>query len=219
MKNHNPLKLLLVFILIFLGCSNLSAQTTDLSKGVIMVSDKIKSPVKETAIRILQEETAQRTGIKFAISSKTDNPIKIILAKASDFEVNGIPLPIRMGENQPETKSEGFRVNLDNSTGKPILWLIGGDERGVIFAICEFLRTANLSKGKILFSSLNNQASSPAYPIRGHQLGYRNTANSWDAWNPVQYEKYIKELALFGTNSIENIPFQDVVTSGFLEGK
>ena len=209
MKNHNPLKLLLVFILIFLGCSNLSAQTTDLSKGVIMVSDKIKSPVKETAIRILQEETAQRTGIKFAISSKTDNPIKIILAKASDFEVNGIPLPIRMGENQPETKSEGFRVNLDNSTGKPILWLIGGDERGVIFAIGEFLRTANLSKGKILFSSLNNQASSPAYPIRGHQLGYRNTANSWDAWNPVQYEKYIRELALFGTNSIENIPFQD----------
>jgi hypothetical protein len=47
------------------------------------------------------------------------------------------------------------------------------------------------------------------YHIRGHQLGYRNTANSWDAWTVDQFEKYIRELALFGTNSIENIPFQD----------
>ena len=55
----------------------------------------------------------------------------------------------------------------------------------------------------------NEIATSPAYPIRGHQLGYRNTANSWDAWTVDQYEQYIRELALFGSNCIENIPFQD----------
>ena len=47
------------------------------------------------------------------------------------------------------------------------------------------------------------------YPIWGHQIGYRNAANSWDAWTVNQFEKYIRQLALFGTNSIENIPFQD----------
>jgi hypothetical protein len=52
-------------------------------------------------------------------------------------------------------------------------------------------------------------ATSPRYPIRGHQIGYRNTANSWDAWTMEQYEKYLRELALFGTNCIENIPFHD----------
>src|SRR5699024_2171024 len=52
-------------------------------------------------------------------------------------------------------------------------------------------------------------ATAPSYPMRGHQLGYRNTANSWDAWTVDQYEQYIRELALFGTNSIENTPFHD----------
>jgi len=52
-------------------------------------------------------------------------------------------------------------------------------------------------------------ATAPAYPIRGHQLGYRAQANSWDAWTPEQFDQYIRELAFFGVNSIENIPFQD----------
>ena len=40
------------------------------------------------------------------------------------------------------------------------------------------------------------------------QLGYRDGNNTWDAWTVKQYEKYIRELVLFGCNSIENIPFQ-----------
>ena len=51
-----------------------------------------------------------------------------------------------------------------------------------------------------------DNASSPTYSLRGHQLGYRNTANSYDAWSVEQYDQYIRELALFGTNAIENIP-------------
>src|SRR5207249_6878415 len=39
-------------------------------------------------------------------------------------------------------------------------------------------------------------------------LGYRNTANSYDGWDEKQFEQYIRELALFGANSIEGIPFQ-----------
>ena len=209
MKINNTLKLLLIFILILSGYSKLSAQTADLSKAVIIVSDQIKSPVKETAIRVLQEETAQRTGIQLRVSSKAESPVIIILAKTSDVAVDGIPAPARIGENQPETKAEGFRISLDNSTGKQILWLIGADERGVIFSIGQFLRTATLMKNKINFEKKNEIATAPAYPIRGHQIGYRNTANSWDSWNPKQFEKYFRELALFGTNCFENIPFQD----------
>ena len=52
-------------------------------------------------------------------------------------------------------------------------------------------------------------ASSPAYPIRGHQLGYRTTANSYDAWTVAQYDQYIRDLAIFGTNAIEGIPFHE----------
>ena len=51
-----------------------------------------------------------------------------------------------------------------------------------------------------------NLASSPRYPLRGHQLGYRPKTNSYDAWDLAQWERYIRELAVFGTNAIELIP-------------
>ena len=51
-----------------------------------------------------------------------------------------------------------------------------------------------------------NLTSAPRYPLRGHQLGYRPKTNSYDAWDLAQWERYIRELAVFGTNAIELIP-------------
>lgn len=188
---------------------SLPAQEVNLSKAAVMASVNIKSPVRETAIRVLQEEVKQRTAIAWPLVSKWGSVPVIVLATIKDDEVNGVQVPKRPGKDLPETKAEGFRIVLDKTNGRDVLWLIGADERGVIFSIGQFLRTALLSKNKILFSKADEIATSPVYPIRGHQLGYRNTANSWDAWTVDQFEKYIRELAMFGTNSIENIPFQD----------
>ncbi|MDP3002938.1 MAG: hypothetical protein Q8N38_07410 [Bacteroidales bacterium] len=198
---------LIAFILLAAGV--VPAQTTDLSKAAIIASSKINSPVRKTAIRVLQEEVAQRTSITLQLTSKWGKAAIIALVTINDDEIYGIAVPKRAGENLPETKAEGFRIYLDKSDGKEILWLIGADQRGVIFAVGQFLRTAELSRNKISFNKLNEIATSPVYSIRGHQLGYRNTANSWDAWTVSQFDKYIRELALFGSNCIENIPFQD----------
>ena len=184
-------------------------QTIDLSKAIIIASPNIKHPVRETAIRVLQEEVTQRASINLLVASKWNTISAFVLAKADDKEVGGVSVPKSKDENLPEKKPEGFRIVSTQSNGKNILWLIAADERGIIFAIGEFLRTAELSNRKIIFNKENEIATSPVYPIRGHQLGYRNTANSWDAWTVDQFEKYIRELAMFGTNSIENIPFQD----------
>ena len=118
-------------------------------------------------------------------------------------------MPKQTGKDLPETKPEGYRVSVTSQDGKQILWLIGADERGVLFAVGEFLRNAELSRNKILFDKKNEIATSPAYSMRGHQLGYRHTANSWDKWTVEQFAKHIRELALFGTNAIENTPFHD----------
>jgi hypothetical protein len=48
--------------------------------------------------------------------------------------------------------------------------------------------------------------TSPKYPLRGHQLGYRPKTNSYDAWDVGQWEQYIRDLAVWGTNAIELIP-------------
>jgi len=209
MKNPFSIKLFFLITLISLITEVLPAQTIDLRSASIIISERINSPVKETAARVMQEEILQRTAITLKLNSGQGKSPVIVLATKDDVTIDGLTVPKQIGKDLPENKAEGFRIYLENSNGREILWLIGADERGVIFALGQFLRTALLSKNKITFNKSDEIATSPAYPIRGHQLGYRNTANSWDAWTVNQYEKYIRELALFGANAIENIPFQD----------
>lgn len=199
---------IVVALLHIFATVSISAQNIAFSNAEIIVSGNIKSPVKETVVQVLQEEVGRRTAINLPVVSKWGKSV-IVLATKGDTEINGVSAPHRTGENLPENNPEGFRVVVQNQSGKQVLWLIGADQRGVLFAVGHFLRTANLTKNKIIFASANEIATSPAYPIRGHQIGYRNTANSWDAWTPAQFEQYFRDLAMFGTNAIENIPFQD----------
>ncbi len=187
----------------------IQAQPTDFSKAGILASAQIKSPVRETIIQILQKEIAKRTSIQLPNVNTADKQTIIALTLVEEVKLAGLEVPKQSGENLPENKPEGFRIAVTKQAGKQVVWLIGADQRGVLFAAGQFLRTAALTKGKIIFDSKNEIATSPAYPIRGHQIGYRNTANSWDSWNPAQFEQYFRDLAMFGTNAIENIPFQD----------
>src|SRR5881227_3759689 len=51
-----------------------------------------------------------------------------------------------------------------------------------------------------------NVTTAPRYSLRGHQLGYRPKTNSYDGWDLPQWDQYIRDLAIFGTNAIELIP-------------
>ena len=188
--------------------STIEAQSFDFSKAGIAVSSKLASPQKETFVRVLQEEIKARTQLNLLVQEKSNKLPLIALVLASDVLLGGIVVP-KLPTPSVVLQKEGFGISIDLSSGRPILWLIGGDERGVLFAIGEFLRKADLNKQKIVVDKTIEIVTAPKYAIRGHQIGYRNTANSWDAWNEKQYEQYIRELALFGSNSIENIPLQD----------
>ena len=188
--------------------STIEAQSFDFSKAGIAVSSKLASPQKETFVRVLQEEIKARTQLNLLLQEKSNKLPLIALVLASDLSLGDIAVP-KLPTPFVVLQKEGFGISIDLSSGRPILWLIGGDERGVLFAIGEFLRKADLNKQKIVVDKTIEIVTAPKYAIRGHQIGYRNTANSWDAWNEKQYEQYIRELALFGSNSIENIPLQD----------
>jgi hypothetical protein len=203
------MKIAILLNLMLLFSIFLTAQDLDFSKANILASKNIPSPLRETAIRILKEEINQRTNLQLNELSKIGNQPIIAMVISSETELMGIPVPVNSSENKPEYNAEGFRIAIDQVDGKKILWMVAADQRGILFAVGHFLRTAELTRNKILFNIKNEIATSPKYPIRGHQIGYRSTANSWDAWTMEQYEKYLRELALFGTNSIENIPFQD----------
>ena len=197
------------FLLFFLGMSLFgSAQVLDFSKAKIHVSSALKTPHRETYIRVLQKEIKTRTELNLPVQNQSDLSPMIALVLATDQNLDGVSVP-QLAKNVAAFKKDGFCISVDANSKRPILWLIGGDDRGVLYAIGEFLRKADLSKNKIWVDKKNEIISSPQYSIRGHQLGYRNTANSWDAWNEKQFEQYIRDLALFGSNAIENIPFQD----------
>ena len=60
--------------------------------------------------------------------------------------------------------------------------------------------------GRVEVADGLNVTTAPRYGLRGHQLGYRPKTNSYDGWTIALWDRYIRELAIFGNNAIELIP-------------
>jgi len=76
----------------------------------------------------------------------------------------------------------------------------------LLYAVGKLLRLSELRPNSIRFPGTVQISSTPEFPIRGHQLGYRPKTNAYDAWSIPQFEQYIRDLAIFGANSIEIMP-------------
>ncbi len=160
---------------------------------------------------MLVEEVKKRTGLNWPITTEWPQRgvVIAISSGAGDTGRRKSP-PRRDGANLPELRPEGFRLIVEGQATQPtVVWIHGADSRGALFGVGQFLRSLNWAKGSASLPPNLDIATAPVQPIRGHQLGYRATANSYDGWDDKQFEQYIRELALFGANSIEGIPFQD----------
>ena len=178
----------------------------DLSTAAVVIREQAP-PVERTAATVLIEEAESRTGIRMPITSSWPQ---------SGWAIGIVsgPQPQIYGRKPPAdaipTAPEGFGIATDTSIeGKPVVWIVGADPRGALYGVGKLLRTLECRTGSLRLPALRTIVEAPVRPIRGHQLGYRATANSYDAWQPEQYDRYIRELALFGANAIENIPGQD----------
>jgi len=196
-------------VILFSICSlTLSAQDHVFSSLDFVMSPQIKSPRNETLAKVIREEVGRRTGFNCRRLSHWHTS-KSILAIAVQGQQWLLGREIPGHAMHTDLKPEGFRLSVQASDGQSVVWIIGADVRGALFGLGKFLRSAHMSPGRIIIPHGLNVLSAPEYALRGHQLGYRNTANSWDAWTVDRYEQYIREIALFGSNSIEDIPFQD----------
>ncbi|MDN3689780.1 hypothetical protein [Cyclobacterium jeungdonense] len=196
-----------------LSCSAEERQTLNLSKAVILVSPQIAGPLQETARTILVEEIEKRSGIALELGIDWKSDTQIALALAKDSNLFGKSIPSHADSDAPEQKEEGYRIYHESSNERNTLWVIGADARGILYGIGKLLRTAYLSEGKIEINRGIDFSESPQYALRGHQFGYRNTANSWDAWTVEQFDQHFREQVLFGGNAFENIPFQEASSS------
>ncbi len=81
--------------------------------------------------------------------------------------------------------------------------------RGLIFAIGRYLRKTEYRNGEVRLVADIRGEYHPRMPVRGHQLGYRPTANSYEAWDEEQYRRYYLDMMYFGANTAEHIPEYD----------
>ncbi len=162
----------------------------DFSTAVIVVDDTTTDSVVANTVRVLIEEVEKRTGLTW---DRADSPP----ATAPHIIIALAP---------PETMAaEGFRITLD-TTDAPRLHIEAADARATLYGAGHLLRKSQWQEGQFLVPADIAIETAPRYPLRGHQLGYRARGNTYAAWDRDQYEQYIRELALFGANAIENIP-------------
>ena len=183
----------------------------DLTEATVVVRLGTLPPGEQTAASVLVEEVRKRTGLNWPIRTLWPKTGLIIAISSGTGDPGwNKSIPRRDGADLPENRPEGFRLSIEGAgTAPAMVWITGADSRGALFGVGQLLRSLDWAKGSASVPAGLDIATAPVHSIRGHQLGYRAAANSYDGWDEKQYEQYIRELALFGANSIESIPFQD----------
>ncbi len=160
-----------------------------------IITDENDSYLKKIA-GVLAEETIKRSSIPLSLSPA---PETLVISLEKD-------------KSLPE---EGFSVIIAKSNCR----LIGGGNRGVLYAAGKLLRIMKWQSGRISLPLELFINETPKYPIRGMQLGYRPKTNAYDAWTPEIYEQYIRDMAFFGLNIIELMPPEtdDALTNSLMK--
>ena len=178
----------------------------DLSRAVIVQPPSL-SRREQKAVSVLREEVEKRTGIEWrVVDSWPGSAPSIIVGQSNPLRSLKPQLFESLFPHPPALGAEGFALRAGTEAGTPSVAVLGADERGVLFGVGGLLRALRMGKGSVTISSQLNIASSPKYPLRGHQLGYRPKTNSYDGWTVSVWDQYIRDLAVFGTNAIELIP-------------
>ena len=190
------------FVLTFtLGLSAADA-SLEFTNSIIVVPSKLER-LEQKAITVLREEIHKRTGIQLNTLTEWPENRRPVIAVGQAEQMKILAGPYSgILENGQGLGKEGFRLSIIEN----VIFVLGNDARGVLYGIGELLRILRMKPGSIQAPKGLHITTSPRYPIRGHQLGYRPKTNAYDAWSPAQFDQYIRELALFGANSIEIIP-------------
>jgi hypothetical protein len=199
-----------VFVIIYLSFLMQSPGTAaqkmlDFSNCAIVTPKKL-GKVEQKAVVVLQEEIQKRTGIQLPKTNRWPSADQPVIAVGLQSQTRQFVGPFLSDtKNIRIPGKEGFCLLAKSKPRKAVV-VVGRDSRGVLYGIGRLLRKMHLTHQSILVPDGLNITTAPKYPLRGHQMGYRPKTNAYDAWSPAQYDQYIRELALFGTNSIELIP-------------
>jgi hypothetical protein len=153
----------------------------DLRRAVLQLPPGA-TPIEKKAAAMVAEEVEKRTQVRLLLNSVPGAPV-ISIGKGSG-------------------PADGFTVTTSGNS----VTIRGNDDRGVIFGAGYFLRQAQMSRQRFEIPDKMSVTTAPKVAIRGQQLGYRPKTNAYDGWSVPMWEQYIRELAIFGVNTVELIP-------------
>lgn len=143
-----------------------------------------KNTASEKAAKLFQEEIELRTNKTPSIAEQESAPCVSFFV---DEEINC---------------KDSYKIQLD----KGVLRFYANGIRGLIFAYSMFLRKILVNGEQLQLIKDISGDYSPFMKIRGHQLGYRTTPNTYDAWHPEHYHRYYRDMMFFGVNTCEQMP-------------
>jgi len=200
----------LVFLLICtysFSFLNVSAQEkyVDFSSSYIITHQELSVP-HQAAVDMLRDEIYDRTYISIPVSedrSTSGLPLIVMGTKSTLhnwMDEHSIPVPSDM-------EAEGYSLILSEEGQKPpVLYIVGEDDRGLLYGVGHLLRKSKMKKGNFLIPRNIDVNTFPRYSLRGHQLGYRPKTNSYDGFDVAMWEQYIRDLVVFGANAVELVP-------------
>jgi len=177
----------------------------DLSRGVVIVPQSLREP-EQKAVGLLVDDVARRSGIRWKVLDQWPGDGRPVVAVGPVTAVSAFagPFASLLGKEQASRPAEGYRIR--TLAEGPAVVVAGNDARGVLFGVGRLLRELRTTQDRVALPSGFQVETSPSYPLRGHQLGYRPKTNSYDGWDLPRWERYIRDLAIFGTNAVELIP-------------
>ncbi len=177
----------------------------DLTTALVVTSPSA-TPRDRNAVRVLVEEVRKRSFVLLPVATATPaDSVPLIVVGRMDSVKSWAP--VKGLSDLTATGREGYCLIVDRQSRRaPTVFVLGNDERGVLFGVGRLLRELRLTRGGVQLPADLKMNTAPKVGLRGHQLGYRPKTNSYDGWDVAMWEQYIRDLSVFGTNAIELIP-------------
>ena len=144
-----------------------------------------ETPPSAKAAELFSEEIKLRTGEKPALCADRENANFVFMT-------------------EEDIDRDSYRIECTSSS----VTVYASGIRGFIFGFGMFLRKLVPLCGVPVLCEDISGSYSPDKSIRGHQIGYRTTPNTYDAWSYEDYRRYYLDMMFFGTNTVEHISYE-----------
>jgi hypothetical protein len=182
------------------------AQPVDCTQATIVLPASATAHEAE-AVRMFVEEAARRTSVHWVRAEQIPSQGAGCVVVTGTWEelARTLPAALKRALAPAQQNPEAFSVQATNLGKQPVILVAGSGERGVLFGLGALLRKFSFYPAQATLDTPLHLTESPEKPLRSHQLGYRFKNNTYDAWNLAQFEQQIRDLAIFGANTIQMI--------------